>query len=1180
MRTGTQQRYYDILRREAEAHKTTLHCGSALVTPQLSGTSSHPLAVTTRTAVSEHGGRGHRTESPPAFSSSASLVCDPFAELGIPLTMVPSVVEYVCGRRGFTSLHPNFLRFEHLRCIVVEHNAFEALHNLILPPSTPRAFSPASALAATDGLPPLSPPPPLHRGCRRLTHLHAAYNCIRDIAGDTDISRLSLLEHLSLAHNQLTDLDKVLRALRGLRSLRFLDLRGNPVTGEPRYRERCVAALPQVEVLDCQSVTPKEREAAAARWNQCAHGNGSHSTVGATAAARSVRPCTSPSRTKARRAAVDLFSKSLTARDLERDYGAYLRQRRRAQEAAVQSTAAARRHEEETWKSFHAIWTLSQPGMPLSADGWQRTQIAAAAAAALEGAEDGEGPEVQRSVLLSNPSFRLPTSASVGASAPPSPLRTGGKRVIQPPVSLAAATITAAATLTHVSGGSGAPALSVKIDVPLDRPLFPSTPATADTPTSTGLQRAATAAAPATSSSLSSAATVTPLLPSLHDSMYFRIIRGGAAASRNDMEPPLLATAPAPTVSRVLPVKGPAPDRLVMLQRALQASAQVVRVAAARRGSLGGRKKPAMAPVAAAPERAGSGRRNVASSLPSSPSLTTVATTSIPVELNILRTIQEAKHAVIPPLWEDTRESGVVRGAEEILAGPPRVAAAPPGTTAAAASGPHGIGVVSAATTQQEALTEILVLLHEVYCLKELQALEGEYGGAELLRLLPLREWSVLGAKNGAVNSVSTVVAARQAMGALSRLGNVGSATGGGGGSGRVSPSQHDRKRFAGAKGAANGGNVRSSSVGAAAARGDSAEVAGGAQAAAAALSAARAALPSEPQQVWQLLTGPYIAAGTTPGGSHGVLAATGKRSSSTFGSPTNSATPAGATNSNNASAAPSGAVAATIPAASLRDPEVVQYLVRPIGPYASHVLEPLLALLQARVTEDKVQTLCDALVAHHSVHERVNAVVATAALMSTVTTAEPQPRVASSAPRNKKEPLPVTEDCGSTEARSKKLARASASPFLSDAASSAPLPSVLSATGPPTRSSAKAAQEHQQHQRLSAAPQLSLTGVLTALLFSPTFVRARVAHLEEKLSCMAAAPAAVSSIVAADHAAQKGSDAAAALSCLFHRVQAVKMHAARIEAAVAAAGPSATANEALHFLDPKQVLVAYTGRR
>ncbi|KAG5477576.1 hypothetical protein CUR178_05281 [Leishmania enriettii] len=1171
MRTGTQQRYYDIVRREAEAHKATLHCGSALVTAQLSGTGSHPVAVPMRTAVSEHGGRGHRTEPPPAFRSSASLVCDPFAELGIPLTMGPSVVEYVCGRRGFTSLHPNFLRFEHLRCIVVEHNAFEALHNLIVPPSTPRAFSPASALAATHGLPPISPPPPLHRGCRRLTHLHAAYNCIRDIAGDTDISRLSLLEHLSLAHNQLKDLDKVLCALRGLRFLRFLDLRGNPVTGEPRYRERCVAALPQVEVLDCQSVTPKERAAAAARWNQCARGNSSHSTVGAAAAGRSVRPCTSPCRTKARRAPVDLFSKSLTARDLERNYGEYLRQRRRAQEAAVQSTAAARRHEEEAWKSFHAIWTLSQPGMPLSADGWQRTQIAAAA---LEGAEDGEGPEVQRSVLLSNPSFRLPTSASVGASAPPSPLRAGGKRVMQPPVSLAAATITAAATLTHVSGGSGAAALSVKIDVPLDRPLFPSTPETADTPTSIGLQRAATAAAPATSSSLSSTATVTPQLPSLHDSVYFRIIRGGAAASRNDMEPPLLATAPAPTVSRVLPVEGPAPDRLVMLQRALQASAQVVRVAAARQGSLGARKKPAMAPVVAAPERAGSGRRNVASSLPSSPSLTTVATTSIPVELSILRTIQEAKHAVIPPPWEDTRESGVVRGAQEILA------AAPPGTTTAAASGPHGIGAVSAATTQQEALTEILVLLHEVYCLKELQALEGEYGGAELLRLLPLREWSVLGAENGAVNSVSTVVAARQAMGALSRPGNVGSATGGGGGSGRVSPSQHDRKRFAGAKGAANGGNVRSSSVGAAAARGGSAEAAGGALAAAAALSAARAALPTEPQQVWQLLTGPYIAAGTTPGGSHGVLVAPGKRSSSTSGSPTNSATPAGATNSSSASAAPSGAAAATIPAASLRDPEVVQYLVRPIGPYASHVLGPLLALLQARVDEEKVQTMCDALVAHHSVHERVNAVVATAALISTVTTAEPQPRVASSAPRNKKESLPVGEDCGSTEARSKKLARAAALPFLSDAASSAPLPSVLSATGPPTRSSAKAAQEHQQHQRLSAAPQLSLTGVLTALLFSPTFVRARVAHLEEKLSRMAAAPAAVSGIVAADHAAQKGSDTAAALSCLFHRVQAVKMHAARIEAAVAAAGSSATANEALHFLDPRQVLVSYTGRR
>ncbi|KAG5477046.1 hypothetical protein LSCM1_05386 [Leishmania martiniquensis] len=1215
MRAGTQQRYDDILRRQTGAYKRALRCGPALVTAPLSGNGTHPLALSTRVASSGHSGSGHEAELPPAFRShSAACVCDPLVELGIPLAVVPSVVEYVCDRRGFTSLHPNFLRFEHLRRIVVERNAFTTLHNLILPAAASRASPPASAIAAAVG-------PPLHRGCRRLTHLHAAYNCISDIAGDTDIPRLSLLEHLSLAHNRLTDLDKVLRALKRLRSLRFLDLRGNPVTGEPRYRERCVAALPQLEVLDCRSVTPKEREAAAAaaaaaaataRWHQCTHGDSSHSTSGGTNVVSSMQPCSLPSHRKATRAAVDLFSKSLTAMDLARSYEAHLRQQRQAQEVARQSSAAARRQEEEAWESFHAIWTLSQPGMPLSADGWQRTQMAAAAAAALEGAEgDGGGPEAQNCLPISHPSPRLPASSSVGASAPSSPLRAGRKQMMEPPLSLAAATTTAAATLAPVSGGIGAAALNVTIDVPLnvtidvplDRPLFPSRPATVSVSASAGPRYAATAAAaPTAASPLSSTVTATWPLPALHGSAYFGTIRGGAAALRKSTKSLQLAGAPAPAVSSLLPVEGPSPDRLAMLQRALQASAHVVRVSAARQGSLEELKKPAAELVVAAPERTGSGRRNVGPSLPSSPSISAVTAISIPVEFSALRAIQETKYAVIPPPWEGQRDSGLTRGAEEIFAGSPRTAAASPGATGASVSAPYSIGVVSATTTQQEALTEILVLLHEVYSLKELWALEGEYGGAELLRLLPLREWSAFGAENSAGESVSTAVAARQAMSALSRPGNAGNAASGGSGSGRVSPSSfHDRKRGAGPKGAAHGGNAKAGLVGAAAARGGSAEAAGGAQA----IAAARAALPSEPQQVWQLLTGSYIVVGATPAGGHGVVVAfgkssedggrlvtlTGKSSSSTSSSPTNSAPLAGATNGSSASAASSGAADAAIPAASLQDPEVVQHLVRPIGAYSSQVLEPLLALLQAPVAEADVQPLCDALAVHHNVHESVSAAAAAAALTSCATTAESQSRVASNGPRNKKESLSVTEDGGSAEAKSKKVLRASASAALSDAASAAPLSSALSATSPPARSSVKAAQALlQQQQRHAIAPQLTLTGVLTALLFSPTFVRARVAYLEEKLSRMAAV---ASSIIAAGHAGQKGSfssadsaspcvkssSAATALSCLFHRMQAVKMHAARIDAALVAAGPSATANEALRFLDPEQVLVAYSGR-
>ncbi|CAJ1027478.1 Leucine rich repeat/Leucine-rich repeat, putative [Leishmania shawi] len=1169
MRAGNQQRYHDILRREAETQKRRLHRGSTPVSAQLSGTGSCDLAVTTRNAVSVRSGSSHDTESLSGFVSSASYVCDPLAELGIPLIAVPAVVNYVCDRRGFTSLHPNFLLFEHLRCIVLEHNALETLHHLRLPPSTTRA---SSAMTATAGLPSLQASPPLHRGCRRLTHLHVAYNRIRDIASDTDISRLSLLEHLSLAHNQLTDLDKVLRALKRLRRLHFLDLRGNPVTGETRYRERCVVALPQVEVLDCQSVTPKEREAAAApaRWHQRTHeeDHPCSTAAGTATTASRMRPHTSPSCVNAVKTAGDLFAKSLTTRDLERNYVAHLRRQRQAQEAAAQRTSDAWRQQEETWESFHAVWTLSQPGMPLSADGWQRVQIAAAASSdSAEG--DGERSETQSS-LFSTPNLRLPASRSAGASAVTSPLHAARKQATAPSVSPVTTTTTAAATPTHVSGGSGTVVLSVTIDVPLDRPLFPSSSETAVTPESSSPQAAAAAAAAASTKSdpLSLVATATPLLPSLYDSAYFRTLRGGSATSRTDTVPLLPAGTSPPAVSSLLPVEGPSSDRLATLQRTLQASAHVVRVAAARQSPLGTLKKPAAAATAMASssERALSGRRNVA---PSSSPLTAAIATSVPVELSTLRTIQETKYAVIPPPWEGASEHAAVS----------------PGTTGALKATPHCIGVISAATTHQEALTEILVLLHDVYSLNELQMLEGEYGGAELLRLLPLREWSVRGADNGTGEARSTTVAAKQAMSSLSRPGNPGS---GGGGSGRGPASQHDRKRFAAAKGIVHRGSAGAGSAGAAAARGGNADAAGGVPTAAAAVAAARAALPSDPQQVWQLLTGPYIVAGTAGGESPGAAVTLGKSS----GSATNSASPAEATSRSNAEVGPnasSGATAATAPLTSLQDPEVVRHLVRPIGPYASHVLGPLLTLLRAPVAEENVQPMCDALAAHHTVDERVVVAAAMAAPISRSTTAEPQPRSVSAGPRSKKELVLVTEDSGSAQVKSKRPARGAALASFTDAVASASRSPVPSAMGPQTRTSTKAAQVLLQQ---SVPPQLTLTAVLTSLLFSPAFVRSRVAYLEEKLTRLVSATAATSVITAADHADQKsgltfadrtshsgkGNGAATTLARLFHRVQAVKMHAARIEAALAVAGPSSRMNDTSLLLDPTQVLTTYTG--
>lgn len=1160
MRAVDQQRYHDILRREARPQARKLCRGSAPVAAQLSGSS-------------------HGTQPSLASRSGASLVCDPLAELNIPSTAVPEVLEYVCDRRGFTSLHTNFLRFEYLRCIVLEHNAFETLHNLLLPPSALRASSPASTITAADGLPLLPPPPPLYRGCRQLTHLHAAYNRIRDIAGDTDIPRLFLLEHLSLAYNQLTGLGKVLDALKRLRNLRFLDLRGNPLTGESRYRERCIAALPQVEVLDRQSVTPKEREEAAAptRWNGRTHESRSHSAAtSADTAVSSTRPRTSPSCTTRLRAAGDPFAKSLTAKDLERVYAAYLRQQRQAQEAASQSTASVWRQQEETWESFHAVWTLSQPGMPLSADDWQRTQMAAAAAASESAEGNVERPETQSSFLVSTPNFRVSGSSSASPSAPSSPLHAGRKPIKTPSVPPATTTITAATAATQVNVGSGTAALNVIIEVSFDRPLFPSSAETAGTPESATSQLAA-AAASTRSGPLPSAATANSLLPSIHDSLYFRTVRGGSATSCKGMAPLLPAAASPPAVSRLLPVKGLAPDRLTTLQRTLQASAQVVRVVTARQSSLGTLKK-----LSAVQERVGSGQRNVA---PSPPPSTVAAATSIPVEYSTLRTIQETKYAVIPPPWEDATVRVAVGGAMETVAKSPRAVVASPAATGASEASPNCIGVVSPSTTQQEALTEILVLLHDVYSLKELQALESEYGGAELLRLLPLREWSAVGSESGPGEVVCTAVAARQAMTLLSHSDNVGSPAGGGGGNVRGSASQHDRKCVAASKGTAHRGNTRPASV-ATRGGGGADTAAGGVPTAAAVLDAARAALRSEPQLVWQLLTGPYMVAGATAGGSPGVLVALGKsiedasgsvsliRKSSSSSAAITAPPPEAAISSN--AGARGNAAAASVSPVSLRDPEAVQHLVRPIGPYASHVLGPLLTLLRVPVAEEGVQSMCDALAAHHAVHERAIA----AASMSKATTAELQPRSSSTGPRNK-ESLLATEENGSAEAKSRRPVRGAASALLPDGGASASLLSVSAAAGPQTRSSVKTGQMlPQQRPRQWVATQLTLTAVLTALLFSPAFVRSRVAYLEEKLTRATSATAAASVIATADHAGQKGGGTAATLPLLFHRVQAVKMHAAHIEAVLAAAGPSVTTSEALRLLDPTQVLAAYTGRR
>ncbi|KAK7194552.1 Leucine-rich repeat/Leucine rich repeat [Novymonas esmeraldas] len=1302
MRTRNQQRYYGILHREDGTHATARRCGSAPATTQASGGGGGATASTARFTVSVCTGGGV------AGDTAGASVCDPLTDLGLSAATAPALVEYVCTHRGFTALHHNFLRLEHLRCLVVDHNAFSTLHNLVLPPPHAAASPDALLIAASPADRCPLPAPPLYRGCRRLTHLHATHNRLRDIAADTDIPRLPLLEHLSLAHNKLTDLDKVLRALRRLRNLSFLDLRDNPVTGEPRYRERCVAALPQVEVLDCQSVTATERAAAAAvarlqrrsRDGKPRHTAAAAATTttmmstsgGGPAAVGGERPGTCPGAARAGHGGTRVpFAKSITVRDLDRHYHDYLRQRRLAEELVAQSTAAARHHHEETWRSFHAMWALAQPGMPLSADSWQRTSAVAAAAAAAAAPElgDGEGErrEAQSFVLLAAPGTRAPplSTSSGGASTASSPLRAGRKATTNPFGSIATTTATAATTPTSAAGAGNRAAAAaaavalLTVDVPLDRLQLPSTPAAsaAGSPVSTRspLSSAATrgGAAPPISTAAAMAASSRGVLPTLHDSVYFRAVRGdapvvvatpntcgggGAAAAVGGTtvaSSALLPTGapPPPAVSRLLPVDMPAPDRLATLRSALQASSVVVRAAAAaavaaaagatasRPGTSGpsamasmpAPAAPAAAAAAATLERSTGGRRYGAPS-PASTATTAAAAAAasmnITVDYGTLRTIQEAQYAVVPPPWEKGDA----------------VAAIAPQLTTPTATSPttHDIGSVSATTEQQEALAEVLVLLHDVYSLDELQALEGEYGGADLLRLLPLREWSAIGTETGTGDTVGTAVAARQAMSALSRPGSGGSAPGGGGGGGR---GPADRKRSIMVRPATHGGGAAGGTAGARGGGGSVADPVSGSTSAAAvaALAAARTALAVDPAQVWQLLTGPFVVAGATTATASATAAATAGvvvtlsraaagdgRAASTSpaaksGGPgtTNTTTttvaataPGGATGTGSGSAASASstaagsgasATAAAAPAASLQDPEAVQHLVRPIGPYEPHVLGPLLALLRAPVSEQQVRPMCAALAARHALQAHITAA---ATAMVTAVAADPLPRSASAGARAKKESLSLpssAEESAGADAKRKRNAR-SPTPALHTAAAAgatpSSAPSLPSAPGPHTRFAGRTAQaqllqqqqqqQQQQLQRQSVDTQLTLTAVLTALLFSPAFIATRITHLEAKLARVAAT-ATTGVIAVAERTGQRrgltfadntspGKDGnAAALSRLFHRVQAIKAHAARMHAATSTSqthddDDNDDADGALRLLSPMQVLTAYTGRQ
>jgi hypothetical protein len=123
----------------------------------------------------------------------------------------------------------------------------------------------------------------------RLKELYLHNNLIQSLANCKLAYRF--VEVLSLAHNQLQDLDATLLALSRLGRLRVLSLEGNPITQELRYRRAAIAALPSLRVLDSHEVTAEERREAMVWLRDSRH----RSTAAAAPPPLSARGPASPS---------------------------------------------------------------------------------------------------------------------------------------------------------------------------------------------------------------------------------------------------------------------------------------------------------------------------------------------------------------------------------------------------------------------------------------------------------------------------------------------------------------------------------------------------------------------------------------------------------------------------------------------------------------------------------------------------------------------------------------------------------------------------------------------------------------------------------------------------------------------------------------------------------------------
>lgn len=108
----------------------------------------------------------------------------------------------------------------------------------------------------------------------RIKHLFCQQNKIKSIEGIFE--NLKHIETLIIYDNELRDLDKIMKSLKPLTSMKTLQLFDNPAAHEPNYKMRVLNDLPNLEIFDRHKVSIVEKDEAMKFMNQAKGKNKNH----------------------------------------------------------------------------------------------------------------------------------------------------------------------------------------------------------------------------------------------------------------------------------------------------------------------------------------------------------------------------------------------------------------------------------------------------------------------------------------------------------------------------------------------------------------------------------------------------------------------------------------------------------------------------------------------------------------------------------------------------------------------------------------------------------------------------------------------------------------------------------------------------------------------------------------